>query len=689
MAATKRYRSINIIDDEEKYNKKKKMKTLYRDFNYLLHSTPLPPGKNLVPEELMVDNVLTRLPAWALVRCGYVSKLWCNSIFNDTKFAARHFALQENKNLVFNLLNVDIDGGKGVCIFNLQDNYKGRDYDDSVFIDIRLLMGINFSKATELVGYCNGLACLRTGGDKGCGGMDVLNPVRGEALVLNYLIPRTGTEYLCHGFGFDSLSKEYKVVIIYTTRRMNTLNFQEEEEQVFVCMIITLGTNSWRTKVTRNSDISPPPGSSPFPKRMVTKAWKKDQRSATLCGGDLFWRITNYKHGIIINDTGVGNINGDPNDMGGGGDYINGVPNGGGNINGVPNDNNNEIEEMLLSFDIHNEKIQFIRLPTRQTTTMSTDRHHITLDHHLLEFKGYPCVARSEKILVNNKYHHHRRRNCDTDKGNFCCCIFKVHLYILEDKVKQVWVKESRFMITLKKEALLPPPYSSFFEATTTTTPPTRILGLSDNVLVYWFDGDCLIYWNPRMSHIKVVKGSLSCSKKIQDIFESKKKGISAGRGIGEDDNIQCPYMDYQLHAQVENILSLKSFIPQGGVTSVYEGTGEFQEYLKSNTGKSPAGWLKIPEIPGPGQDFEMLFDFLDMTYTYPRLLVGWGWCLKKGWIAQLVEQGTKSPRVTSSNLDLDILLKSFSRLFTEVKVDQDCLSDTALLYLNLQARHI
>ncbi|XP_026387672.1 uncharacterized protein LOC113282793 isoform X2 [Papaver somniferum] len=465
-------------------------------------------------------------------------------------------------------------------------------------------MGVTFPIATELLGYCNGLACFKTGGDSGFAAVNVFNPVRCETLVLNYIIPRTGTEYLCHGFGFDSLSKEYKIVLIYTmsttTTRVNIQEEEEEEEQVFVCMIITLGTNSWRKIVTKTSDISSPPGSPPFPRRMVTKSWKKDQRSATLCGGDLFWRITNYKC-TIINDKGGGNVNGVPNGVG----NINGVPNGGGNINGgdningvgnmnvAPNnDNNNEIEEMLLSFAIHTEKIQFIRLPTRQTTTISTDRHHITLDHHLLEFKGYPCVARSEKILVNKKYHHHRRRNCDNDQGNFCCCIFKVHLYLLEDKVKQVWVEDTRIDITLKKRASLPPPYSSFFKATTATTPPTRLLNLSGNVLVYWFDGDCLIYRNPKMNHFKVVKGSLSCSKKIQDIFEAKKKGVSPGRVIGEDDNIRCPYMDYQLHAQVENILSLKSFIPQGGGTmrGVIEGWYKpripsfFQKYLFNAT---------------------------------------------------------------------------------------------------------
>ncbi|XP_026454215.1 uncharacterized protein LOC113355547 isoform X2 [Papaver somniferum] len=210
-----------------------------------------------------------------------------------------------------------------------------------VFIDIELLMNINFFVATELVGYCNGLACLKIGGDNGSGAVNVVNPVRNETLVLKYSIP-SGTEYLCHGFGFDSLSNEYKIVVIYTTTttRMNSSNLQDEEEQVFVCMVITFGTSSWRKIVTRNSGISSPPGSSPFSRRMVTKAWKKDQRSATLCGGDLFWRITNYKQGITVNDTGGDNINGDPNDNGGGGN-INGVPNAGDNINGIPNGGGN------------------------------------------------------------------------------------------------------------------------------------------------------------------------------------------------------------------------------------------------------------------------------------------------------------------------------------------------------------
>lgn len=72
-------------------------------------------------------------------------------------------------------------------------------------------------------------------------------------------------------------------------------------------------------------------GSSLFPAtRMVTRVLRDFCRSAILCGGDLYWRVTNrvVEEDTVLND----------------------------DHNGFRN-NNNKIE-MLLSFNLHNEKIQ-------------------------------------------------------------------------------------------------------------------------------------------------------------------------------------------------------------------------------------------------------------------------------------------------------------------------------------------
>lgn len=136
-------------------------------------------------------------------------------------------------------------------------------------------------------------------------------------------------------------------------------------------MVFTLGTNLWRKMVTRVVDMSPPPGCCfSFPKQMVTRALKISRRSATFYGGDLFWRITSRVEEDAVTSGSLNEIH---------------------NFNKI---------DMLLTFDIHKEKIQFIRLPSECSldltmTTMNVSRY-LVVDRHLLEHKGYLCVAYSE-----------------------------------------------------------------------------------------------------------------------------------------------------------------------------------------------------------------------------------------------------------------------------------------------------
>ncbi|RZC92043.1 hypothetical protein C5167_027932 [Papaver somniferum] len=110
---------------------------------------------------------------------------------------------------------------------------------------------------------------------------------------------------------------------------------------------------------------------------------------------------------------------------------------------------------MLLSFDLHNKKIHFIRLPADCTPITPTDERQYLADDHLLEFKGYPCVARSERV----------------------------HIYILTDKDKQVWTREETFDVQIMdQESSLPTPLCCYFD-TSAATPPTRILTSSDQML--------------------------------------------------------------------------------------------------------------------------------------------------------------------------------------------------------------
>lgn len=285
---------------------------------------------------------------------------------------------------------------------------------------------------------------------------------------------------------------------------------------------------------TSTAEMSPPPGSSPFPSRMVTRVSTKFCGSATgtLCGDDLFWRMTNEGLEDNINES---------------------------RLSGT---------EMLLSFNLHYEKIQFIRLPPQSTM----NEHPCLVLDHLLEFKGYPCVARSEKkMMLNNNDQH-----CCKDKGSCSCC--KVHLYILKDKGKQVWIPSKTFDVRVQDQGLLKSLLSCYSGAISTTSPPARMSTVSDQVLLYWFNGEYLLFYNLETRHLEVVKGS----PYHRHIFQSK---IAA---IGSDDSTHHPCMDCLLQAQVENIVSLKTFIPDEEIIS----TKCLADFLDLTSGRSPAGWV-------------------------------------------------------------------------------------------------
>ncbi|XP_026377851.1 uncharacterized protein LOC113272179 [Papaver somniferum] len=515
-----------------------------------------------LPEELVLENIATRLSARDLSGLITVSKLWYNSIENDRGFAMSHFVNHENnKNLCFNLHNVTYETDHPNMIrsyfFNLE-----KDSDNSHFYDFELSSVLGSAGSVEPVGNCNGLSCVKRPSADGFEEIFITNPVRGETLIFTCLTPEIGgvggsLEYLCHGFGFDSSSQEYKVVVTYTTSTA-------DNGQGFICMVVTLGATSWRKIVISTSEISPPPGCSPFPSQMVTRMWKDTHRSATICAGDLLWRITNTA-------------------------------------------NDGYKTEMLLLFDIHNEKIQFLQLPTECTSLVPTMNENDCLEigHHLLEFKGYPCVARSEKIMITE------RVIPDNEYTEFHYFRFKVHLYILKDRFQQIWVEDETFDVRMKEERKyeFQDPFSRYFDfsfGNNISTHPTCILGFSDQVILYWFDGGCLIFYNLLMKHYNVVKGNRSCIEQNRDIFEAKMVGITPDTepeidgydidilfpvdGYGD---IHCPCIDYQLHAQVENIISLKTFIPEGGEVGEFDCYNEFQQFV-TDTGRKTAIWYVL-----------------------------------------------------------------------------------------------
>lgn len=236
----------------------------------------------------------------------------------------------------------------------------------------------------------------------------------------------------------------------------------------------------------------------------------------------------------------------------------------------IINHNDNNTTEMLLLFDLHKEKIQFIRLPTEATLTPTMDEHqYLVTDCHLLEYKGYLCIACFEKIM-----------NVNSDGHQNSCS--KLHLNILKDKVKQVWIKGETFDVQIKDEQGLPPGRFVCYSMIAAAAHP-RLLTLYDQVILYWFDGEWLAFYNLQTKHLEVVYGTYSYRRH----FQIKNKPAAA-RDVRCDDSTFCPYMEYQLHAVVENMLSMTTFIPEGEVSK----TNSFPEFKQLLKDKSPVGWV-------------------------------------------------------------------------------------------------
>lgn len=502
-----------------------------------------------LPHELIAEHIIPRLSVRDLLHYTCVSKIWYNSILKDDKFPSSHFIhSHKNHNFIFNLLNVlDEPIDKLHHRFN---HYFFCLFSKNQSIDFRV-SSLFLRNIGVIAGNCNGLLCNFPMAVEHLGAFGVYNPCRKQLLSVyppkfnHYCI------YICYGFGFDSLTNEYKIVYICHS-------LDEDDKKEFKCMVFTLGTKLWR-KVNLSTFIPP---------RSAIRASSTSCKAATFCAatGDLCWRL-------LTSTT-------------------------------EPPVTNGYETEMLLTFNLHHEKLQFIRPPhecASSASTMATVEHKENrLYERLMEFKGLPCVPWLEKVIVNSDNigcnHQHLHYHYSQSNSSSCCCCAKLHLYVLKDKVKQVWEEETldiRIPSSASSILLLPPsppPCCCCFDST--TTPPTRMTSFSGQIFLYWFDGECLQLYNLQSKHLKVVK--LSCyDRKQRNILHSKMKGwlpdIGHDNDYKSDDNIYCSQMDYQLHGLVENFLSLETFLPEGETIRCEDKLGENPSF---EGGKSPVAFL-------------------------------------------------------------------------------------------------
>ncbi|OVA04350.1 F-box domain [Macleaya cordata] len=259
------HRVILNIEDEKKKKKKgteqkRKSEELIRRLMKVAGST----AQQYIPHEIILE-ILYRLAVHSLIRFSSVSKLWFKSISNDDPhFAASHLLQsQKNPRLVFNVVNYP----------NLI--YHKFFYLEKDGVDLHgPPVSLKFFHR-DLVGYCNGLVCLSLL----CPTpylIDIINTSRRELFTIS---PPTVDGYVqCYGFGFDSLSNEYKVVFILNNIAAAAPDDHDDDD--YKCLVLTLGTNSWR-EITISPQVVPSP---------LFRATSSE--SAIFCNGALYWRTT-------------------------------------------------------------------------------------------------------------------------------------------------------------------------------------------------------------------------------------------------------------------------------------------------------------------------------------------------------------------------------------------------------------
>lgn len=155
-----------------------------------------------LPEELIREEILPRLPITSLVRFKIVCKSW-RCLFSDPRFVKQHNNYQnpdDNDCLVVHKSN-------HIAILSR--------YDEKFVLR---------SYGYRLIGSANGLVCIRSGEV-----LSIWNPATRQSM--EFHLPPLGYGCLKRvGFGFDHVSNDYKVAICY-----NSLEFLRVFYAVYSC----------------------------------------------------------------------------------------------------------------------------------------------------------------------------------------------------------------------------------------------------------------------------------------------------------------------------------------------------------------------------------------------------------------------------------------------------------------------
>ncbi|XP_058754493.1 F-box/kelch-repeat protein At3g23880-like [Vicia villosa] len=183
----------------------------------------------------LITEILSRLPVKMLVRFRCVCKSW-NSLISDHKFSTNHFKLSTKQNLHF------------ISYHKPSQRHVLKSYPlQSVFTDLTsnfTQLAFPFNSPSDktlhyIVGSCHGILCLAHSSNSS---VVLWNPSIRKFKELPpfknpQVLAQNVNRAIKYGFGYDHVSHNYKVVVLYNSRthlRTTKIN------------VYTLSTNSWR-----------------------------------------------------------------------------------------------------------------------------------------------------------------------------------------------------------------------------------------------------------------------------------------------------------------------------------------------------------------------------------------------------------------------------------------------------------
>ncbi|AAG21601.1 hypothetical protein; 83642-85072 [Arabidopsis thaliana] len=207
--------------------------------------------------DVLVEEILQRLPVKYLVRLKSISKGW-KSLIESDHLAEKHLRLLEKKYGLKEIkITVERSTSKSICI---------------KFFSRRSGMNAINSDSDDLLrvpGSCNGLVCVY---ELDSVYIYLLNPMTG---VTRTLTPPRGTK-LSVGFGIDVVTGTYKVMVLYGFDRVGTVVFD-------------LDTNKWRQRYKT---------AGPMPLSCIPTP----ERNPVFVNGSLFWLLASDFSEILVMD---------------------------------------------------------------------------------------------------------------------------------------------------------------------------------------------------------------------------------------------------------------------------------------------------------------------------------------------------------------------------------------------------